>query len=129
MAYGVVLDGDRLLLVNTRSTGKWSFPGGRCEEGETDAKAAICEVHEETGIEIAIEGILVETENCRYDDNVGVSYIQLGIFFRCRPLTHTVTAAFNPDAHDEAEHPTWVPKAQLAPADFQGIWGEVFRLL
>ena len=104
-AYGVVLDGDRLLLVNTRSTGKWSFPGGRCEAGETDAAAAIREIREEPGIGVAIGEVLVEVENYWYDDTTGEAYHQSGIFFRCRPLTRTLSMEGNPDQHDQAERP------------------------
>ncbi|HEY8597919.1 MAG TPA: NUDIX hydrolase [Thermomicrobiales bacterium] len=129
-AYGVILDGERrLLLVNTRSTGKWSFPGGRCDEGETDAEATIREVREETGITVVVGEVLAETENYWYDDTVGVAYFQRSTFLRCHPLTYMVTGALNLDAHDEAEHPTWVPLAQLTPDDFQGFWGEILRLL
>ncbi len=127
-AYGVVLDDDRLLLVNTRSTGKWSFPGGRCEAGETDGEAAIREVREETGVNIAVGAVLVEIENYWYD-TTGDAYHQRGIFFRCSPLTYALSAAGNPDEHDEAERPMWVPLAELTPEAFQSFWGEVFRLL
>ncbi len=128
-AYGVVLDGDRLLLVNTRSTGKWSFPGGRCEAGETDAEATIREVREEAGVSVAVGAVLVEVENYWHDDTTGEAYHQLGIFFRCRPLTRALSTAGNPDEHDQAGDPSWVPLLHLAPEDFQGFWGEVFRLL
>lgn len=128
-AYGVILDGDRLLLVNTRDTGKWSFPGGRCEVGEADADTAIREAREETGVDIAIDEVLVEVENYWYDDTTGEAYHQFGIFFRGRPLTRALSADGNLDEHDQAERPTWVPLIHLAPDDFQGFWGEVFRLL
>lgn len=128
-AYGVVLDGDRLLLVNTRSTGKWSFPGGRCEAGETDAEAALREVREETGVIVAVSDVLVKVENYWYDDTTGAAYPQFGSFFRCRPLTRTLMGDRNPEQDDQAENPIWVPLAQLTPEDFQGFWGEVFRLL
>lgn len=128
-AYGVVLDGDRLLLVNTRNTGKWSFPGGRCEDDETDAEAAVREIREETGVGVAVGDVLVEVENYWYDDTTGEAYRQSGIFFRCRPLSRTLNMNNNPDEHDQAEGPTWVPLDQLAPEDFQDFWGEVFRLL
>lgn len=118
-AYGVVIDAGRLLLVNTRSTGKWSFPGGGCEGEETDAETAIREVQEETGISVTVGDLLVEVENYWHDDTTGTTYHQVGVFFRCRPLTYTLVADCNPAADDEAERPTWVPLARLTPEDFQ----------
>ncbi len=128
-AYGVVVDQGRLLLVNTRSTGKWSFPGGRREAGESDVDAAMREVREETGVVVAIDDVLVAVENYWYDDTAAQAYHQHSVYFRCRPLTTTLSAAMNPDDQDEAERPSWVPLDQLTPDDFQGIGGEVFKLL
>lgn len=128
-AYGVVLDEDRLLLVNTSSTGKWSFPGGRCEPGESNPEAAIREVHEETGVRVAVDTPLLEIEHVWYDDTPGESNRQRGMFFRCRPLTTTVTGDGNPDQNDQAETPTWVPLDSLRPDDFQGARGELLRFL
>lgn len=39
-AYGIVEHDDKILLVNTKSTGKWFFPGGAIEQGEL-SKAAL----------------------------------------------------------------------------------------
>src|SRR5665213_1392697 len=33
--------------------GQWALPGGRCDEGETPAAAALRELHEELGLELA----------------------------------------------------------------------------
>lgn len=49
----VVRDG-RVLMVRRRNppdAGRWGFPGGRVELGETIAEAAIRELREETGVE------------------------------------------------------------------------------
>jgi 8-oxo-dGTP diphosphatase len=57
----VVRRGDRLLLVrrmNPPDAGKWGFPGGAQELGETVAEAAARELREETGIEAAASGVL-----------------------------------------------------------------------
>jgi mutator protein MutT len=57
-AGAVVRDADgRLLLVrraNEPSRGLWSLPGGRIEPGETAAAAAVREVREETGLDVAV---------------------------------------------------------------------------
>lgn len=51
---GVIRDGGgRVLLIRRRhepGKGLWSLPGGRIEEGETDAEALIREIAEETGL-------------------------------------------------------------------------------
>jgi 8-oxo-dGTP diphosphatase len=49
----VVRRGERLLLVRRRNppdAGKWGFPGGAQELGETIAEAAARELREETGV-------------------------------------------------------------------------------
>ncbi|MER7079287.1 ADP-ribose pyrophosphatase YjhB, NUDIX family [Saccharopolyspora kobensis] len=51
----------RLLLVkraHAPSAGKWSLPGGRVEQGETDHSAVQREVQEETGLSVTV-GALV----------------------------------------------------------------------
>lgn len=45
----------RLLLVRRRNEpgrGLWSIPGGRVEEGESDAEALVREMQEETGLTV-----------------------------------------------------------------------------
>jgi 8-oxo-dGTP pyrophosphatase MutT (NUDIX family) len=38
--------------------GQWALPGGRCDEGETPETAALRELHEELGLELAASEIL-----------------------------------------------------------------------
>lgn len=48
-------DARRLLLVlraREPAKGTWSLPGGRCEQGEDSAAAAVREVREETGLDV-----------------------------------------------------------------------------
>jgi 8-oxo-dGTP pyrophosphatase MutT (NUDIX family) len=50
---GIVRDGDRLLLVQSRDDGRWSLPGGAIELNDTPANAVVREVWEETGLYVA----------------------------------------------------------------------------
>ncbi len=47
----MVLDGERLLLIQRSDNGLWCMPGGAVEVGETLAQAAERELREEAGIE------------------------------------------------------------------------------
>ena len=54
---GVVLldSAGRVLLAHATDTSHWDIPKGHGEEGETSIAAALRELHEETGIELAPE--------------------------------------------------------------------------
>lgn len=55
----VVRRGDRFLVVHETKHGqKWYLPAGRVEPGETLVAGALRETLEETGIPVAIDGIL-----------------------------------------------------------------------
>jgi 8-oxo-dGTP pyrophosphatase MutT (NUDIX family) len=52
------------LLLTLRAAGlrahssQWALPGGRCDEGETQAEAALRELHEELGLELGPGDVL-----------------------------------------------------------------------
>ena len=51
----VVDDSGRILPGRRADTGKWSLPAGAIDSGEQPADAAVREVHEETGVHVAVE--------------------------------------------------------------------------
>jgi len=59
-AYGVVVEGDRILLAhwNERGYSGWTLPGGGLEPGEHPEAAAIREIREETGYDAQLEGLI-----------------------------------------------------------------------
>jgi 8-oxo-dGTP pyrophosphatase MutT (NUDIX family) len=57
-------DGGTALLLTRRAAdlrahgSQWALPGGRCDAGETAAVAALRELHEEVGLELASDAVL-----------------------------------------------------------------------
>lgn len=67
MAVGVVMKGDRVLIVrrpeNAMLGGLWEFPGDRPRKGETGASACIRILSEQTGLAVAVESRLAEVRH------------------------------------------------------------------
>lgn len=119
-ATGIVLDDDRVLLIEHAKLGWWLPPGGHIDSNEDPVQAVLREVREEVGLECAVIGenhfaheavtvlslpftILVEDvpEN-------GTVHHHIDFIYPLRPLTGTVTA-------QEAEVTgwRWVPISEL----------------
>ena len=70
-AGGCLFDQEGKVLLQKRGdSGKWGFPGGAVELGETPEQAAIRELKEETGLDVEIESFIgIYTDpNMRYSN-------------------------------------------------------------
>lgn len=79
----LILDQDRLLLVNAypgARLGLWCAPGGGCEAGQSLPENLAREVHEETGLSVAVGPMALVNEF--HDPATGFHQVEL--FFRCR---------------------------------------------
>ncbi|MTH63299.1 NUDIX hydrolase [Paracoccus shanxieyensis] len=109
-ALAVVLDGDRVLLVQRRNppdAGLWGFPGGHVEPGETALEAAARELAEETG---------VIARPLAYLDNIDVIERGADGALRFHFLLAAVLCAFvsgQPAAADDALDAAWVPLSEV----------------
>ena len=127
-AYGIIKHGDKILLVNTRSSGKWFFPGGEVEIGESLEDAIKREVMEETGIEIEVEKFLTFKQTYFYYDPFDQAFQNYAFFYICKPKTFNLSEE-NQVEFDEAEKPEWVEFNKLTKNDFQPPANEIFQLL
>jgi 8-oxo-dGTP diphosphatase len=86
----LILHQDRLLLVNAWGDGRsdlWCAPGGGVEPGTSLPANLIREVHEETGLAIAVDTPALVNE---YHDPPS-GFHQVEVFFRCRLLSGTLS--------------------------------------
>ncbi|HSD83403.1 MAG TPA: NUDIX domain-containing protein [Anaerolineae bacterium] len=127
-AYGIIVQADKVLLVNMRSTGKLFLPGGGSEVHERLEEALHREVREETGLEIEIERFVGFKEDFFYYDPLDVAFHGLMFFYLCRPLTLQLAAADQID-DDEVEKPRWVPIDQLRLEDIHSHGEIIFMAL
>lgn len=109
VAVGVIHQGNQVLLerrhVHQHQGGKWAFPGGKLEEGETPEQALVREFQEEVGITTWNWKPLIEIP-WQYDDR----QVHLYVF---------ETSDFEGEPQErEGQTVAWQALAKLKPADF-----------
>lgn len=100
----VVRDGALLLVRRGRgvAVGRWSLPGGRLEAGESLEAAVARELHEETGLDVRVEGLCGVVER----RGEGRHYVILDYWCSADP-------AQQPQADDDAAEVLWARRADL----------------
>jgi 8-oxo-dGTP diphosphatase len=102
---------DEILLIKRGKEphyGRWMVPGGTLEWGETLEQAVIREVHEETGVEIRLDGF-VEIIEAIVPGDAGFHYVIMDYV-----ATHV---AGEPVAGDDALEATWAGPSRLGELD------------
>jgi 8-oxo-dGTP pyrophosphatase MutT (NUDIX family) len=69
-----VFRGDQLLLVRERCSGRWTFPGGWADVGDTPAAAAEREALEESGYRVRATKLLALLDKARHEHPPSVDY-------------------------------------------------------
>ena len=82
--YAIIFERGKVLLAHRRDIDWWNLPGGGMESGETVEEAMKREVHEETGLEVAIEKLVGVYSKPQKDEVV--------LALRCRAVGGTLTA-------------------------------------
>lgn len=127
--YAVIIDNGKILLCNTKSTGKYWFPGGGVELGEKIEDAIKREVREETGIEIEIKKFLTFQEIFFYYEPLDEAYQNLSFFYLCKPITTDLLADNQVDPEDESEKPRWIDLKSIRKEEIQTGAEKIFELI
>ncbi|WP_394514476.1 (deoxy)nucleoside triphosphate pyrophosphohydrolase [Priestia aryabhattai] len=105
----IIKDENRLLIAKRHSKdplgGKWEFPGGKIEPGETPKECLVREIKEELGVEVKIGPF--------YDENVYSSQdhdIHLLFYW-----AEVITGKMIPVVHDDLK---WTTIEELVNFDF-----------
>ncbi len=106
----VVRLGRRVLLVEERD-GRWYFPAGRVEPGETFCNAGVRETLEEAGITVAPEGVL------RLEHSPTAQSARMRMWLLARPVDDTPPKA-TADAHSRSAR--WVTREELSTLPLRG---------
>ena len=110
----VVRKGHRFLVIQERKHGqRWYLPAGRVEPGERLVDAAVREAREESGVPVALEGIL------RVEHTPGgappLDSARLRVIFLARPVDDTP-----PGPTGDALDARWVTLAEVGQLPLRG---------
>jgi ADP-ribose pyrophosphatase YjhB (NUDIX family) len=81
----VVFRDGELLLVRERKSGRWTFPGGWADAGDTPSLAAERETLEESGYRVEAEKVLALLDKSRHEHPPSADYTYK-VLVRCRLL-------------------------------------------
>jgi len=119
----VVFKAERVLLVQRGTPprlGEWSLPGGAQKTGETYVEAARREVHQETGVEIDILGLIDVVDSIMRDEAGAVQYHYTLVDYAA------VWRAGRLAPGDDAADARWIPFAAI---EEWVRWDETLRIL
>jgi 8-oxo-dGTP pyrophosphatase MutT (NUDIX family) len=106
-------DHGRILLQRRRDTGQWAIPMGKMELGETTTQCAVRETREETGVLVAVTGLLGifsdPSHVVAYTD--GETRQEYEVILLGKPVAGT------PTTNDEAIDVAWVEPDDLHALD------------
>lgn len=108
---GIVVHDEKVLLVrriNPPDAGKWGYPGGWIDPGETMAEAAIRELFEETAIRAQAQCVFNALDAFDYteDGTLRRQFVMIAVL--CRWISGV------PVAGDDATETAWFPISSLA---------------
>jgi 8-oxo-dGTP diphosphatase len=91
-------------LKGTHLAGRWEFPGGKCEEGESHEACLARELREELDVEIAVGALVFSTRHAYPERVVSLHFYAAELRGEPRPQL--------------GQEMRWVPRQELRELDF-----------
>lgn len=85
-AGGCILNEKGEVLLQKRGSGKWGFPGGALELGETPEMAAVREAKEETGLDVEVKRLIGIYTDCNVEYPNGDKAHSIVIAYELNPV-------------------------------------------
>lgn len=101
----IVRDGRVLAARRVAPTGRWEFPGGKIEAGESPAEAIERECHEELGVSVRAVAVVATASDAR---------IELALW-------QVLLLAGSPTALQDHDQLRWLARDELAVVDWLPI--------
>jgi 8-oxo-dGTP pyrophosphatase MutT (NUDIX family) len=114
--YALIVEDNKLLMLKL-SNGKYYFPGGGIEAGETLHQALTREINEELGVQVEIGALLHADNVIYYHDPSGFAAHIVAIFYACSVNSHD----FSSELAEERGYILgyeWLSLDALEPNDF-----------
>ena len=111
-------DGTFLLtrrLQGTHLAGKWEFPGGKCDPGETEIACLVREIREELGCDVDVGERMLSVSHDYEDRTVELHFFRCGLSGEPRPLL--------------GQEMRWAARGELRSLDLPPADDELIRLL
>jgi 8-oxo-dGTP pyrophosphatase MutT (NUDIX family) len=113
--YAVVVDDGKVLLAHWNERGKsgWTLPGGGLDPGERPEQGAVREVREETGYDVALDGLLgVDVDEVPAAQRIAPGRGDLRLV-RIVYRAHVVGGELTHEADGTTDETRWVPLADV----------------
>lgn len=127
-SYALIVDGSKIALIKSKNGGRYFFPGGGVDLGETMEEALRREVKEETGLEVN-QVKLIDCHDVFFEYTpTKETFHSIQFFYFCNVKSTDLAENTNVD-DDEAEMPSWVEISSLKKDDFQDPGGDIIERL
>ena len=131
--YGIIINNNKIVVLRNKSNNKLWFPGGGLEIDERLEEGLKREIHEETGLDIEIKGLLLTKENFFYYESTNDVYPTSAFhaflfFYLCYPKDNILN--FNPtDLTEESVDPRWMNISEIKEEEISDLSSDIFLML